>query len=54
MAKFAGFRKQALAVALLVCSSVISEQERGSNAGHEQRHAVAIDRPKADLHVART
>ena len=47
MAKFAGFTKQALAVALLLaCSSVISEPERGSNADMSNAPRVAIDRPK--------
>ena len=47
MPKFAGFTNQALALALLLaCSSVISEQERGSNADMSNAPRVAIDRPK--------
>ena len=47
MPKFAGFTNRALALALLLaCSSVISEQERGSNADMSNAPRVAIDRPK--------
>ena len=47
MPNFPRFRNGALAVALLlVCSSGISEQERGSNADMSNAPRVAIDRPK--------